>query len=137
MEYSNGIFDSRFCCYALNGLYNDAFGFFACCQLGIVHDVVDVGLRLCLGFFLQGLYHTFFGFFGGKAGNSFQFLDFLALHVFQFLFLLVDDNQLGFQILFHRFGFHFLALNFFLTLVQHQFALFQLVFCLLYLLITQ
>ena len=54
----------------------------------------------------------------------------------QFFFLLVYDGQLGFQIFFHGFCFHLLALDFFLALVQYQFALFQLVFCLLYLLVT-
>ena len=55
----------------------------------------------------------------------------------QFLFLLVNDGQLGFQVLFYRFCFQFFALDFLLALVQHQFALFQLVFRLLYLLVTE
>ena len=68
MEYGDRVFDSCFCSNSLNGLDNDSFGFLVGCQLGIVHDIIDVRSSLCFGFLLQRVHQTFFGFFGRQTG---------------------------------------------------------------------
>ena len=136
VEHGNRVFDGRFRGYALDGLDDDAFGFLVGRQLGFVHDVVDVRLCLRLGFFLERFYQAFLRLVGREARDGFQFFDFLALQVVQLVFLLVDDAQLCFQVFADGVGFLLLALQFFLSLVQHQFALFQFVFGLLDFLVT-
>lgn len=68
MEYGDRVFDSCFCSNSLNGLDNDSFGFLVGCQLGIVHDIINVRSSLCFGFLLQRVHQTFFGFFGRQTG---------------------------------------------------------------------
>ncbi len=131
-----GIFDSRFCCYALNV---DCITMrLAFCLRSLWHRPWCRWCRIApvSGFFLQGLYHNVFGFFGGKAGNNFQFR-FPGAACVPVPLLLVDDNQLGFQILFHRFGFHFLRWISSWRWFSTSSRCFNLFFCLLYLLITQ
>ena len=55
----------------------------------------------------------------------------------EFIFFLINNDKLRFQVLFYRFGFQLFALDFFLTLAKNHFALFQFVFRLLNLLIPQ
>ena len=137
MEYCNGILNSRFCSYPLDRLYYDTFRFLVSSQFRIIHDVVDIGLGLCFSFLFQWFHQAFFSLFGGQSGDCFQLLDFLLLQFVKFFFFLVYNDKLRFQILFDSFGFHLLALNFFLALSEYHFALFQLVFRLLNLLISE
>ena len=136
VEHGDGVLDGCFGGHALDGLDDDALGFLGGGHLGIVHDVVDVGLCLGLGLFLERLYHAVAGFVGREARDGFELFDLLALQVVQFVLLLVDDTQLCLEVLADGVGLLFLALQLFLALVQHQFALFQLVFGLLYLLVA-
>ena len=137
MEYCNGILNSRFCSYPLDRLYYNTFRFLVSSQFRIIHDVVDIGLGLCLSFLFQWFHQAFFCLFGGQSGDCFQLLDFLLLQFVKLFFFLVYNDKLRFQILFDSFGFHLLALNFFLALSEYHFALFQLVFRLLNLLISE
>ena len=136
VEYGYRVLNGCFRSYPLNRLYHNAFCFFTGCQLGIVHDIIDVGLRLCFGLFFQRFYQAFFCFFGRQTGKCFQLFYLLMLQFVQFFFLLINNSQLGFQIFSYGVSFCFLALNLFLTLAQYHFALFQFIFSLLNLLIT-
>ena len=137
MEYSYRILDGSFRSHTLYRLYHDAFSLFTCSQFGIVHDIIDIRLRLSLCLFFQRLYQAFFCLFGRQTGKCFQFFNFLMLEFVQFLFLFIHDSQLCFQILSDSIGFGSFTLNLFLTLAQHHFTLFQLIFGLLDLLVTQ
>lgn len=52
---------------------------FISCQLGVVHNVVNIGSSLCFRFFFQRFNQAFFGLLGRKTGKSFQFFTFLHL----------------------------------------------------------
>ena len=137
MEYSDGVFDCCFCGNSLNGLDDDSFGFLVGCQLGVVHNIINIRGSLGFGFLFQRFHQTFFCFLGRQTGQCFQFFAFLHLQFVQFFFLLVYNHNLRFQVFLDSFSFCTFALYFFLFLIQHQFALFQFVFGLLDFLVAQ
>ena len=100
-------------------------------ELGLVHDFVDVSLSIGLSLVLQRFYQTGFSLVGAESGKFLQFSTLLQLHLLEFflldrqqVLLIVDALLLVVELV-------FAASQFLLTLIERQFALFQLVLVLL------
>ena len=61
MEYRYRIFDSCFSRHSLDCLNHNAFGFFICSQLSLVHNIVYISGSGSLGFVAQRFDKAFFG----------------------------------------------------------------------------
>ena len=123
MENGYGIFDGRFRCHTLNGLNHNSFGFLIGCKFGFVHDVVDIGSSLSLGFVLQRFNEFFLGFFSRKTRNMLQHFLCLLVHLVHLVLANFDGSHLIVERILQSVGFVTLALQFRLHLVQLQFAL--------------
>lgn len=91
------IFNSRFRCYALYALYDDAFGFLVGCQFGFIHDFIDVACRVGLGFVFRDSTKRSACFVGTQPADGFQFFAFFGFQFLQLFFATRQSLLLVFQ----------------------------------------
>ena len=91
VEHTDTVLYGSLCCHALYGLYDNLAGVGVGIELGLVHDLVDIALRVGLCLVLHRLNQSLLCLLGTQSGEFLEFLALLELHLLQFL--LLDDQQ--------------------------------------------
>ncbi len=92
VEDGDGVLYRGLGSHTLYCLKHDLLSLLVGVELGLVHYLVDVALRLCLGLVLERLHEARLGLFGAQAGELLELLALLYLHLLELL--LLDGKEL-------------------------------------------
>ena len=124
-EGRDGILNGRFTGCPLDRGDDDAFGLLGGIEPGLVHGIVDVGLRFRTGFGLHVLDELVLGFLGGHAGDGFDLFVDLCLEAVIFLGFALGILPLRLEAVLHVVGIFEPLVQFAVLLVQGVLLLFQ------------
>ena len=140
MEDRDAVLHSRLSSHTLYGLDDDALGFLIGIELGLVHDVIDIGCRRRAGFVLQTLDELLLGLLLTQTADFLQ-LGALLLHetglaLVEFLLTLCQGILLLLGACTQVLHLQLLAVQVILTLVETHLTLLDAVLALLNLLVA-
>ena len=136
VEHGDAVFNCRFRSHALNSLDNDALGLLAGGEFGVVHNLVDVALRVGARFVFERFYEAVLSLFCRQAAEFFELLALFELELFEFFLALGECLLLVFHAGVGSVEFLLAAGEVFLLLIETDFALLEFVFSLLELLLA-
>ena len=136
MEYADRILDSSFSCYTLDCLDYNLLCLLVGIELGLVHNLVDIGCGICTSLVLKAFNESVTSFVSRETRELLELFTLLELHLLEFFLFHSEKSFLVFYTLLVLFYLLTATSEFFLTLVKAYLALFQTVLALLNLLIA-
>ena len=136
MEYADRIFDSCFCCYALDCLDDNLLSLLVSVELCLVHNLVDIGCGICTSFVLKAFNESVTSLVSRETGKFLELFTLFELHLLELFLFHGKESLLVFYALLVLFNFLTATSEFLLTLVKAYLTLFQTVLALLNLLIA-
>ncbi len=131
MENANRVLNSCFSSNTLDCLNHNLLSLLVSIEFGIIHNLIHIACSIEFSLIFQTLNQSLLSLFSTQTRKFFQFSLFLLLHLIKFLLLDRQEFLLVVNTLLILINLHLASTKVFLTLIERNLALFQLILILL------